>query len=216
MRRWLASLVGLGLLAACVGPPNPLPPFAGTVAELPADVRQQMTGRSWRPGCPVGLDELRLVSVTHLGFDGQPHVGRLVIHRDQAAAVLATFRTLFEARFAIERMQLVDDFGADDAASMAANNTSAFNCRGIDGRPGAWSEHSYGWAIDVNPVQNPWVRGSQVDPPSGAPYVDRTLQAPGMVHADDGVVQAFRSIGWAWGGYFRNAKDYQHFSATGR
>ena len=110
----------------------------------------------------------------------------------------------------------MDDFGADDAASMAANNTSAFNCRGIDGRPGAWSEHSYGWAIDVNPVQNPWVRGSQVDPPSGAPYVDRTLQTPGMVHADDGVVQAFRSIGWAWGGYFRNAKDYQHFSATGR
>ena len=66
---------------------------------------------------------------------------------------------LFAARFPIERIQLVDDFGADDAASMAANNTSAFNCRNIDGRPGVWSEHSYGWAIDINPVQNPWVRG---------------------------------------------------------
>jgi hypothetical protein len=76
----------------------------------------------------------------------------------------------------------LDDFGADDAASMAANNTSAFNCRAIDGHPGVWSEHSYGWAVDINPVQNPWVRGIQVDPPAGVPYADRAVQAPGMIY----------------------------------
>jgi len=200
-----------------VGTPAPPPPtFTGTVEVLPADVRELMTGRSWRPGCPVGLDDLRLLTVTYWGFDGAAHAGNLAVHRDHADALLAVFRTLFQVGFAIERIQLVDDFGADDAQSMAANNTSAFNCRGIDGHPGVWSEHSYGWAVDINPVQNPWVRGTQVDPPSGAPFADRTRQSPGMIHAGDAVVQAFTAVGWTWGGTFRTAKDYQHFSASGR
>jgi hypothetical protein len=198
------------------GPAPPPPTFSGTVEAIPADVRELMTGRSWRPGCPVGLDDLRLLTVTYWGFDGLPHAGNLVAHRDHAGALLSAFHSLFDQRFAIERIQLVDDFGADDAASMAANNTSAFNCRGIDGHPGVWSEHSYGWAVDINPVQNPWVRGIEVDPPAGVPYADRTVQAPGVIHAGDGVVQAFAAIGWTWGGTFGNAKDYQHFSATGR
>ncbi len=135
-----------------------------------------MTGRSWRLGCPVGLDDLRLLTVSYWGFDGQPHAGNLVVHRDHAAALLAAFHSLFDQHFPIERIQLVDDFGADDAASMAANNTSAFNCRAIDGHPGVWSEHSYGWAVDINPVQNPWVRGIQVDPPGRRP-LRRPLRA---------------------------------------
>ena len=196
--------------------PAPPPTFSGTADVIPADVRELMTGRSWRPGCPVGLDDLRLLTVTYWGFDGQLHAGNLVAHRDHAAVLLAAFHQLFDQHFPIERIQLVDDFGADDAASMAANNTSAFNCRGIDGHPGVWSEHSYGWAVDINPVQNPWVRGIQVDPPAGVPYADRSVQAPGMIHAGDGVVQAFSAVGWTWGGTFRSAKDYQHFSATGR
>ena len=176
-----------------------------------------MIGRSWRPGCPVGLDDLRLLTVTYWGFDGQSHGGNLVVHQAHADAVCRCLRQrCSHQRFPIQRIQLVDDFGADDAASMAANNTSAFNCRNIDGRPGVWSEHSYGWAIDINPVQNPWVRGIRVDPPAGAPYADRSRQAPGMILPDDAVVGAFRFIGWTWGGAFRTAKDYQHFSATGR
>ena len=129
-----------------------------------------MTGRSWRLGCPVGLDDLRLLTVGYWGFDGQPHAGNLVAHRDHAGCpagrVPATCSTSTSRSSA---SQLVDDFGADDDASMAADNTSAFNCRAIDGHPGVWSEHSYGWAVDVNPVQNPWVRGIQVDPPSRRP-----------------------------------------------
>jgi len=196
--------------------PPPPPTFSGSVDVIPADVRDLMTGRSWRLGCPVGLDDLRLLTVGYWGFDGQPHAGNLVAHRDHAAALLAVFHSLFDQHFPIERIQLVDDFGADDAASMAANNTSAFNCRAIDGHPGVWSEHSYGWAVDINPVQNPWVRGTQVDPPAGVAYADRSVQAPGMIHAGDGVVQAFAAVGWTWGGTFRSAQDYQHFSATGR
>ena len=195
--------------------PPPTPTFSGTAAVIPQDVRAYVTGRSWRPGCPVGLDDLRLLTLTYWGFDGAPHSGEMIVHRDHADSVLGAFHYLFEVRFPIERIQLVDDFGADDATSMAANNTSAFNCRGVDGKPGVWSQHSYGWALDINPVQNPWVRGSQVDPPAGASYLDRTQPVPGMIHAGDVVVQVFGSIGWTWGGTFRTAQDYQHFSASG-
>jgi len=174
-----------------------------------------MTGRSWRAGCPVGLDDLRLLTMSFWGFDNAPHIGRMVLHRTQANAVLGVFHFLFAVRFPIQRMQLVDDFGADDNASMAANNTSAFNCRAVDGSPGVWSQHSYGWAVDINPVQNPWVRGTTVEPAAGLAYLDRSKQAPGMIHAGDVVVGLFSSIGWTWGGTFRSAKDYQHFSASG-
>jgi poly-gamma-glutamate synthesis protein (capsule biosynthesis protein) len=208
-----APPVTRGTLPATVAP---TPTYTGRAEPIPAAVRDLMVGRSWRPGCPVGLDQLRLLTVTYWGFDGRVHGGNLVVHQAHAQAVVGVFGALFAARFPIERIQLVDDFGADDSASMAANNTSAFNCRPIDGQPGVWSEHSYGWAIDVNPVQNPWVRGIQVDPPAGVPYADRTRRAPGMIQPDDAVVGAFRFIGWTWGGTFRNAKDYQHFSATGR
>ena len=107
-------------------------------------------------------------------------------------------------------------YQADDQASMRANNTSAFNCREIDGRPGTWSQHSYGRAVDVNPLVNPWVRGSQVDPPEGAPYADRSARVPGGLYAGDDAIAAFAAVGWEWGGNWSGSKDYQHFSANGR
>jgi len=171
---------------------------------------------SWRPGCPVALDDLRLAIVTHWGFDGQPRRGELVVHADQAGRVVEAFRAIFEARFAIEQMRLVDEFGADDDKSMAANNTSAFNCRRATGST-RWSEHAYGRAIDINPVQNPFVtRSGAVLPPAGAAFTDRRSGAAGLITADGPVVGAFRSIGWKWGGDWSPGKDYQHFSLTGR
>jgi len=108
-------------------------------------------------------------------------------------------------------------YEADDDRSMAANNTSAFNCREVTGRPGVWSEHAYGRAIDINPIQNPYVTSKgDVLPPAGAEYVDRSRTAPGMIHEDDAVVRAFRGVGWVWGGSWTSVRDYQHFSATGR
>jgi hypothetical protein len=169
---------------------------------------------SWRPGCPVPIEHLRLLLVDHWGFDGAVHRGELVVHGDHVGAVVRAMQQLFAMRFPIERMHLVDVYGGNDDASMAANNTSAFNCRSVSGRPGVWSQHAYGWAIDINPVQNPYVSGGQVSPPAGAPFANRSARHPGMVHA--GVVQAFASVGWGWGGHWSSAKDYQHFSATGR
>jgi hypothetical protein len=187
--------------------------FAGSISVLPADLRARMTGRSWHPGCPVGLDDLRLVVVPYRDPGGVPRRGPLVVRADVAAAVLQVFVQLDAAHFPIERMQLIDDFGADDDASMAANNTSAFNCRVVSGTS-TWSQHAYGTAIDINTRWNPWIHNGRIDPPNGAAYVDRTLQQPGMIHDGDVVVRAFAAIGWEWGGNAQTVKDYQHFSTN--
>jgi D-alanyl-D-alanine carboxypeptidase len=171
---------------------------------------------SWRAGCPVPLRDLRYLTVTHLGFDGESRTGELVVHEDVADDVVEVFRTLYEGGFPIRSMRLVDDFGADDDRSMAADNTSAFNCRASTGSPGEWSQHSYGRAIDLNPRENPYVSGATVLPPAGTPYVNRAVRAHGLIRGDDQVVRAFAAIGWTWGGAYRHAKDYQHFSANGR
>ena len=188
--------------------------FRSTVKDIDAATATRMA-TSWRAGCPVGLEDLRYVTVSHWGFDGQVHDGELVLHADVADAIVTVFAALFEARFPLEQVRLVDDFAGDDDRSMAANNTSAFNCRQATGSS-RWSEHAYGKAIDLNPIQNPFVtaRGT-VLPPEGAPYADRHA-APGVIQAGDAVVAAFGSIGWTWGGTWTSGKDYQHFSASGR
>jgi hypothetical protein len=195
-----------------LGPPR----FSGVVAAIDASTRQRMSA-SWRPGCPVPIADLRLLRLSYWGFDGSAHSGELVVHADVADDVVGVFRRLFDARFPIRRMRLVDEYGADDGRSMAANNTSAFNCRRSTGDPSAWSEHAYGRAIDINPVQNPYVSSSgAVDPAAGAAYVGRPAGARGLIEADGVVVRAFRAIGWGWGGDWTRSKDYQHFSRSGR
>ena len=175
-----------------------------------------MSGVSWHPGCPVGLVELRLLAVSHWGFDGRVHRGRLVVHRDHAVAMMRAMRSLFGLRYPIRQMRLVDAYGADDRRSMDADNTSAFNCRFVAGSPGVWSEHAYGRAIDVNPIENPYVSDSgYVSPPAGARFARRSRHAKGMIHRGGPVVAAFAAAGWEWGGAWPWPKDYQHFSATG-
>jgi len=191
------------------------PAFHGRAERIDLATRERMSGVSWRPGCPVGFADLRLLSVDHWGFDGRVHSGRLVVHRDQAAAMVGVMRRLFRLRYPIRRMRLVDAYDADDHRSMDADNTSAFNCRFVAGSPGVWSEHAYGRAIDLNPIENPYVTESgYVSPPVGAPFADRR-HAQGVVHRGGPVVRAFAAIGWEWGGNWSWPKDYQHFSATG-
>jgi len=191
---------------------KPVPRFHGTVQTVARD----RLASSWRPGCPVAAEDLRLLTLEHWGFDGAVHDGELVVHEDVAQGVLGVFRTLFAERFPIAGLQLVDVYAGDDGRSMAANNSSGFNCRRIEGRPDEWSQHAYGRAIDLNPVQNPQVSGSgDVVPAAGSAHVDRSRLAPGMIHADDAVVRAFADIGWRWGGSWKFSKDYQHFSASG-
>lgn len=189
------------------------PGYETTVSEITPELAERMSA-SWRPGCPVPLEDLRYLTLTHHGFDGGVVEGELVVHADVADDVVGVFGVLFDEGFPIRSMRLVDDFGGSDDASMAADNTSAFNCRVVAGT-GTWSEHAYGRAIDINPVENPWVRGGDVQPPAGADFAARP-DAPGVIHADDAVVRAFAEIGWTWGGTWSSPVDYQHFSLTGR
>jgi hypothetical protein len=190
--------------------------FHGRAERIDAATRERMSGVSWHRGCPVGFGELRLLTVTHWGFDGGVHRGRLVINRDAAMAMLAAMRTLFRLRYPIRQMRLVDAYDADDHRSMAADNTSAFNCRFIAGSDGVWSQHAYGRAIDVNPIENPYVTESgYVSPAAGALFADRSRRAQGLIHRGGRVVDAFAAVGWEWGGNWAWPKDYQHFSATG-
>lgn len=192
-----------------------MPAFEGRVASLDEARKARMTPAVWREGCPVSLDELAVVHVRHWTPEGETARGEVVVLARVAPDVLRVFETLFNARFPLRRVTPVEAFAGDDLRSMQANNTSAFNCRPV-ARTRAFSRHSYGLAIDLNPLQNPWVQGTRVSPPQGRAWSDRTRVEPGVV-VDSGVaVRAFRSIGWKWGGAWKSAKDYQHFSADGR
>ena len=246
LRRYLAPVLLLTCLAIAACAPNkpepsgtgPIPPASGsdgtavksgsgtqTQAAAPKFRGSIVTGRdavrsrvrySWRRGCPVGPVELRLLRADYWGFDGRVHRGELIVHRDHARRMLGVLGKLFKARFKMQRMKLVDVYRADDDRSMAANNTSGFNCRRVSGSS-SWSEHAFGRAIDINPLRNPYVTGGgRVSPPAGRAYVNRARRAAGMIHAGDVVVRAFAAAGWRWGGYWSSSRDYQHFSATGR
>lgn len=196
---------------------GPLPSFHGTATPIDDALRATMSGVSHKAGCPVALDDLRVLTIVHWGYDGEVHSGRLVVHQDQAAPLLRVFEAIFVSRYPIARMQLVDVYGGNDDASMADDNTSAFNCRPKTGQATGFSEHSYGRAIDINPIRNPYVTTSgAVTPPAGKPYAKRSLAEPGMIAPGDAVVKAFADIGWKWGGAWSGARDYQHFSQSGR
>jgi hypothetical protein len=198
-------------------PPATPPSFDGSISKVTGADRRSVIGSSWREGCPVPVSGLRVLRMNHWGFDGVAHPGVLVVSASQAAAVLGVFRQLFDGRFPIRRMQPVSEFGSNDERSMAADNTSGFNCRYVAGQPGVWSQHAYGLAVDVNPLENPYVMpDGTVKPPGGGRFMDRSLPAKGMIHVGDLVVRAFASIGWGWGGSWSGAKDYQHFSANSR
>ena len=210
MRVALAALI-VALAGLCVPGTqarSAAPAFTAAVEPVRwADLRY-----SYRDGCPVGPAQLRTVAVSHWGFDGKPHAGRLVVSKRVAPGLVRVFRALWDARFPIRRLRPVSEYRGSDDASMAADNTSGFNCRFVGGTS-RWSMHAYGEAIDVNPVENPYVRGSTVSPPAGRAFLDRSRYRKGMA-VDGGVlVRAFASVGWKWGASFG---DYQHFSTTGR
>jgi hypothetical protein len=189
--------------------------FRGVIKSIDAAQAKRMRGVSWRPACPVPLRDLRVLTMSHWGFDGRVRAGRLIVHRDVARPMVDVFRTLYRARFPIRRMIPVDAYGASDFRSIEADNTSAFNCRFVDGTT-RWSEHAYGRAIDVNPIENPYVSGGRTSHAASRHYLDRARHRPGLAFEGGALVRAFDSIGWGWGGRWTSAQDYQHFSASGR
>jgi D-alanyl-D-alanine carboxypeptidase len=191
-----------------------LPSFVVTISGplIPADVPF-----TWRPGCPVPPSSLREVKMSFVGFDRRPHTGTMILNAAVTGAVVKVFRALYRARFPIRRMESVDAFHGSDAESMAADNTSSFNCRyAVANGPATWSMHAYGEAIDVNTVENPYFEpGHSVQPPAGSAFADRADHRPGMAYPGGALVDAFAAIGWGWGGYW-TGPDYQHFSTNGR
>ena len=198
--------------AAAVAPPA----FRVSITRLSAAEQAAMTPSAWRPGCPVALADLRSVRATHWGFDGRAHEGRLVVHGDVAVRVAAVLRRLHALRFPIRRLEPIERYGGSDFRSIEADNTSAFNCRLVDGTR-RWSEHAYGRALDLNPLENPYVaRDGTTAHAAGRPYLDRSRARPGVVRAGDPVVRAFAAAGFGWAGTWAGARDYQHVSASGR
>ena len=200
---------------ASASPPAPAgaPPFSGSVQPVTtADL-----GASWHPGCPMGAAQLSALRISYWGFDGQAHSGTLVVASSVTTGVLKIFATLYDQRFPIRSMQPMAAFGGQDSVSMAADNTSGFNCRyAVAAGPPSWSAHAYGQAIDVNTVENPYLEGGTVTPTAGAAFVNRAVYRPGMAVPGGVLVNAFASAGWQWGGRWAATPDYQHFSLTGR
>lgn len=222
----LVTLVALLVCAPCAdaesageaapGPSVARPDgFRGGVEPLSAKLRKRMTGLSWHEGCPVGLGDLRLVRATYVDFHGRDRRGAVVVAARYADGMLKVLRRLWSRGFPIRRMELIDRYRGDDHRSMARDNTSAFNCRFVNGTT-RWSRHAYGAAIDINPRENPYVSGSYVSPPEGRPYADRSRRRPGMIFAGDVVTGSFeRILDWEWGGRWPAPTDYQHLSADG-
>ena len=192
-----------------------------SIQPLPAPVKTELSGRYWHAGCPVQMSQLRLLTVTHWGFDGAAHTGQLVVNRDAAAPLARAFQKLYELRFPIRHLQLDDAYGPAGSQPADGDISGSFECRQAVPSPctggsgtGHWSNHAYGLAVDLNPVENPYVGCGATRERTSRPYLDRTRIRPGMV--TPAVVKAFASIGWGWGGSWSGStKDYMHFSFNG-
>ncbi len=180
-------------------------------APIPSTIRDNMINVTWQPHCPVALDDLTLLNITYWGFDNQPHLGELIVHKKLAKESLSIFQQLYRHHYPIERMELMFHFNGNDEMAMEQNNTSAFNCRPITGTKHKFSQHSYGCAIDLNTKINPYVKNHTVLPKNAQAYVNRQQQIHGMIHKNDATYRLFQEKHWHWGGDWQSLKDYQHF-----
>jgi D-alanyl-D-alanine carboxypeptidase len=188
------------------------PPFTYSVARVAA----ADLPHSWHRGCPVAPAQLRRLRVSYWGFDRRAHTGTLVVNAGAVRPLTRVFARLYAKRVPIRRMRPIDAYGGNDERSLAADNTAAFNCRyAVASGPKRWSAHAYGFAIDVNPVENPYLLNGRVHPRAGRVYLDRSRVRRGMAVRGGLLVSAFASVGWRWGGRWTGSPDYQHFSATG-
>lgn len=193
------------------------PRFEAWIERLRGPLRDEVVDRNWHPGCPVPIQDLRVARVRYWGFDGDVHDGPLVLNEAVVDDVVGVFRRLFRAHFPIKHIALARRYRPNaDRWNSTRDTTASFNCRPATDIPGSVSQHSYGWAVDINPLQNPYVRGDgSVLRKAAKPYRDRSRHRRGMIHAGDIVVRSFARIGWEWGGDWATLKDYMHFSLPG-
>lgn len=183
--------------------------------EIPDSIWARMQGRSYPQECRIARSELRYLELSFVDFDGREHVGQMVCNKQIANDLIYVFRQLYEARYPIASMRLIDDYEADDSRSMASNNTSCFCYRRVAGSK-SLSKHSRGMAVDINPLYNPcvYVKSGRVLPPEGNKYAydrDKRKDIPSKIDATDLCYRLFVSRGFRWGGTWRTIKDYQHF-----
>jgi hypothetical protein len=186
-------------------------------SKISDELYTRILNKSYKKDCKIPLKDLRYIKVLHYGFDNETHIGELVVNEAIADTVIKIFKELYEAKYPIEKMALIDDYDADDEASMEDNNSSCFNYRVIDGTT-KLSKHSQGIAIDINPLYNPYVRPGEGErsilPVNGAIYADRTLACPYYIGINDICYQTFTKYGFTWGGNWTSSKDYQHFQIS--
>lgn len=185
--------------------------------EIKDDIKARIQGKSYKDDCTVPYEDLRYVRVLYYGFDEKTHIGELIVNKTIASDIVDIFAELYENQYPIERMVLVDEYDANDNASMADNNTSSFNYRAVPGSTHL-SKHALGLAIDINPLYNPYIRydsnETTVLPVEGSKYADRSLDCPYYINEEDLCYKAFTKRGFTWGGIWKNSPDYQHFQKT--
>ena len=199
-------------LVEVVEEPDPLEKFQ--IEEISDELFKRMYGKSFKENCTVPREDLRYLTIPHYTLEGDVVMGEMVVNKAIADDIIDIFKTLFNAKYPIERMVLIDDYNADDRASMSANNTSSFNFRVVAGSKNL-SKHAYGMAVDVNPRYNPYVKngknGLYVSPKNGTEYADRSKNFPYKIDTEDLCYKEFIKHGFIWGGAWNSMKDYQHF-----
>jgi len=205
MRKILYTLTIIPLLASAN--------FSANISPITPKIKQRMiNGNSYRAGCPISLNSLRYLTLTYIGFDGKEHTGELIVNKSVANDFVSIFRELYNIKYPIRKMKLVSNYHGSDFASIEADNTSAFNCRPVDGT-NRWSKHSYGKAIDINPIENPFVtKSGHTSHKASRKYLKRVKTNKAVITGGDKVVKIFQKYGFKWGGYFNSYKDYQHFA----
>lgn len=186
--------------------------FAAEIDDLSPEMKARMQKYTWREGCPVALKQLVSLKLVYWGFDEKPHIGELIVNRKLASEISEIFQELYEQHFPIEKMQPIEYYNGDDNASMVDNNTSAFNCRKQTDFANLYSIHSYGSAIDINPLINPYINDKKVEPKEGEINLDRATYHKGKIYKDNAAYNAFVRHNWNWGGDWQGKiQDYQHF-----
>ena len=192
--------------------------YQSNISKITPEIKKRMIkGNSWRKGCPVPLKDLRYLRVRHIDFRGKAVVGEIIVHKDMSHEVTEIFEALYDAGYPIKKMRLVSDYKGSDWQSIESDNTSAFNCRSATGSK-KWSKHSYGKAIDINPIENPYIsRKGYISHKASLTYRKRvhkksTSADKALLLKNDKATKIFKKYGWIWGGDWSGVKDYQHFS----
>jgi len=189
---------------------------ASNIKEIDENYAKKMKGVSFYESCPVPLSDLRIVNIKHLGFDDNIYFGDLIVHKDVAFEVSLIFKELFEIKYPIKKIMPIEKYNGDDFESIEADNTSAFNCRKAEGS-NKYSKHSYGKALDINPIENPYVYKNGTTSHKGSiKYLTReknnkSNENKAVLTSSSKAVLIFKKYGWKWGGDWKNTKDYQHF-----